>query len=115
MSFTDSYTEILQRFENQERVTLATGATCAYLGDERNLREFLVADELARVLRKAGHTVVFFLIDDSLEPLNFRQLRVAVNKDEWLLERYGHWCGKPIAHLSDPWNCHESYADHFEA
>lgn len=114
MLSTTFYADVLRRFENQNTVTIATGATCAYLGDERNLREFLVADETARWLRRAGHTVLFFLIDDSLDPLNFRQLRVAVNKDEKLIERYKHWCGKPIAHLPDPWGCHESYAGHFE-
>ncbi len=114
MLSTTFYADVLRRFENQNTVTIATGATCAYLGDERNIREFLVADETARWLRRAGHTVLFFLIDDSLDPLNFRQLRVAVNKDEKLIERYKHWCGKPIAHLPDPWGCHESYAGHFE-
>lgn len=109
-----SYTETQAHFTDKHLVTLATGATCAYLGDERNLREFLVADETARWLRRNGHTVVFFLIDDSLDPLNPKQLRVALNKNEALIEKYQHWCGKPIAHLPDPWGCHESYAAHFE-
>ena len=108
------YEEVLNRFKHQQVITIATGATCAYLGDERNLREFLVAEEMARWLRRAGHTVLFFLIDDSLDPLNIRQLRIAVNKDEKLIERFKGWCGKPIAHLPDPWGCHESYASHFE-
>lgn len=115
MLSSNPYPELVKRFADQQAVTIATGATCAYLGDERNLREFLVADEAARWLRRAGHTVSFYLIDDSLDPLNFRQLRVAVNKDEKLIEQYTHWCGKPIAHLPDPWGCHETYADHFEA
>ncbi|MDQ3815353.1 MAG: lysine--tRNA ligase [Armatimonadota bacterium] len=108
------YQEFLELFRDQNLVTLASGTTCACLGDERNLREFLIADETARWLRKAGHPVVFFLIDDSMDPLNFRQLRVAVNKDPELIERYQHWCGKPIAHLPDPWDCCESYAAHVE-
>ncbi|MDF2439996.1 MAG: lysyl-tRNA synthetase, class [Abditibacteriota bacterium] len=114
MLSSNPYPELVKRFANQQVVTIATGATCAYLGDERNLREFLVADEVARWLRRAGHTVIFYLIDDSLDPLNFRQLRVAVNKDEKLIEQYKNWCGKPISQLPDPWGCHESYAAHFE-
>jgi hypothetical protein len=114
MLSTSPYPEIAKQFANQQVITIAAGATCAYLGDERNLREFLVADETARWLRRAGHTVIFYLIDDSLDPLNFRQLRVAVNKDEKLIEQYKHWCGKPISHLPDPYGCHESYAAHFE-
>jgi lysyl-tRNA synthetase class I len=108
------YPDIVKQFKDQQVITIAAGATCAYLGDERNLREFLVADETARWLRRAGHTVIFMLIDDSLDPLNFRQLRVAVNKDEKLIDQYKHWCGKPISHLPDPWGCHETYAAHFE-
>nr|CAA9217071.1 hypothetical protein AVDCRST_MAG63-285 [uncultured Armatimonadetes bacterium] len=115
MSQAPLYTETLQRFENQAIVTVAAGATCAYLGDERSLREFLVADETARHLRAAGHTVFSLLIDDSLDPLNARQLRVAVNKDEKLQEQFQGWCGKPIGRLPDPWGCHASYAAHFEA
>lgn len=114
MLLASSYTDVLKQFENKDVVTIATGATCAYLGDERNLREFLVADEAARWLRRVGHTVLFYLIDDSMDPLNFRQLRVALNKDEALIERYKDWCGKPISRLPDPWGCHESYASHFE-
>ena len=108
------YAEIARRFTNQHLITIAAGATCAYLGDERNLREFLVADETARQLQEAGHTVISFLIDDSMEALNFRQLRVAVDKDPKLIERYQHWCGRPIGHLPDPFGCHTSFAGHFE-
>lgn len=114
MFIASSYADVLTHFADKDLITIATGATCAYLGDERNLREFLVADEAARCLRRAGHTVMFFLIDDSLDPLNFRQLRVAVNKNEALIEKYKDWCGKPIGHLPDPWGCHDSYAAHFE-
>lgn len=108
------YAEIACRFADQHLVTIAAGATCAYLGDERNLREFLVADETARQLQEAGHTVTSFLIDDSMEALNFRQLRVAVDKNPQLIERYRHWCGRPIGHLPDPFGCHTSFAGHFE-
>jgi hypothetical protein len=111
---TTLYSQVTTTFAKQNIVTVACGTTCAYLGDERNLREFLVADETARRLRRAGHTVISLLIDDSMDPLTFRQLRVAVNKDPVLLERYQHWCGKPIALLPCPWACCESYADHFE-
>ncbi|MBV9866432.1 MAG: hypothetical protein JO316_13850 [Abitibacteriaceae bacterium] len=114
MLMASSYPEVLSHFEDKHVVTIATGATCAYLGDERNLREFLVADEAVRWLRRIGHTALFLLIDDSMDPLNFRQLRVAVNKDEALIEKYKDCCGKPISRLTDPWGCHESYAAHFE-
>ncbi|RYG25785.1 hypothetical protein EON82_05800 [bacterium] len=109
-----SFQEIVRRFTGQKTVTVATGTTCAYLGDERNLREFLVADEAVKMLREAGHLVHFLLFDDSLDALNFRQLRVAVNKDPELIARLANECGKPISDIRDPWGCHESFAAHFE-
>ena len=108
------YSEALCRFETKPIVTIAAGITCAYLGDERDLREFLIADETAKRLRAAGHTVFQLLISDSMDALTYRQLRVAVNKDAAMLEQYESWCGKPIGMLPDPWGCHSSYAAHFE-
>lgn len=114
MQLNSLYSHITAHFAAKPIITIATGATCAFLGDERSLREHLVSDETARHLRRAGHTVVHFLIDDNLDPLNARQLRVAVNKDPELIERYTSFCGRPIAYLPDPWGCCESYAAHFE-
>jgi hypothetical protein len=111
---TTLYENVAAKLAHRNVITIACGTTCAYLGDERNLREFLVADETARHLHRAGHTVISLLIDDSMDPLTFPQLRVAVNKDPVLIERYQHWCGKPIARLPDPWGCCASFADHFE-
>ena len=108
------FNNAVAHFSSTPIVTIATGATCAFLGDERSIREHLICDEAARTLRNAGHTVIHLFIDDNLDPLNFRQLRVAVNKDEALIERYKEWCGRPIAYLPDPWGCCESYAAHFE-
>lgn len=111
---TTLYTEAINTLAHQPIITIACGTTCAYLGDERNLREFLVADETAQQLRKAGSTVISLLIDDSMDPLSFRQLRVAVNKDPLLIDRFKDWCGKPISLIPDPWGCCESFAAHFE-
>lgn len=109
-----SFSDILRQFADRRVVTVATGTTCAYLGDERNLREFLVADEAVRLLRDAGHLVHFLLFDDSLDPLNFRQLRVGVEKDPEMIAKWEGECGKPISQIADPWGKHESYAAHFE-
>ncbi|PQV63290.1 tRNA synthetases class I (K) [Abditibacterium utsteinense] len=114
MQINNLYHNAVAHFSNQPIVTIATGATCAFAGDERSIREHLISDEAARHLRNAGHTVIHLFIDDNLDPLNLRQLRVAVNKDESLIERCKAWCGRPIAHLPDPWGCCESYAAHFE-
>jgi len=108
------YSDALTCFEDQTLVTVACGTTTTCLGDERNLREFLVADETAQQLRQAGHAVISLLIDDSLDPLDPRHLRIAFNGEERLIEKWVEWCGKPLAHVPDPWECHPSYAAHFE-
>lgn len=95
-------------------MTVATGVTCAYLGDERNLREYLVADELVKTLRKAGQVVHFLLFDDDVDPLSYRQLRVAVKKNPALIEQFEPYCGKPISDIRSPYSEGESWSKYFE-
>jgi hypothetical protein len=105
---------LLRRFEGQRRVTIATGITCAFLGDERNLREYVVAAEAARVLKRAGHIVSLYLFDDSLDPLTPAQLRVAANKDAPTIEKYLQFCGMPIADIPSPEAGSANWAEHFQ-
>jgi hypothetical protein len=108
-------TEFIEQFRDQDTVTVATGVTCAYLGDERNLREYLVADELVKSLRKEGHIVHFLLFDDDLDPLTFRQLRVAVNKNQALIDQFEPYCGKPISDIRSPYPESDSFSRYFES
>src|SRR3989338_5526317 len=96
-------------------ITIGTGITSSHLGDERNLREFVLADSIVQYLRSCNNNVVFLLFDDSYDPLNFRQLRVAVNKDEKLIKELEQYCGMPIKYIPDPFKCHDSYSSHFQA
>ena len=92
---------------------VATGFTTALLGDERTLREFVVGDLVAREMQARGENGVLYLFNDSLDPLNARQLRVGVNKDPELIRRFESFCGRPICEVPDPFGCHESYSEHF--
>lgn len=92
---------------------VATGTTSAFLGDERLLREFVVGDHKTRELISQGNNAVMYLINDSYDALRDRQLRIAVNKDEELIRQFTPFCGRPIAEIPDPYECHESYAEHF--
>lgn len=105
---------LLRTFETQQNITVASGVTCAFLGDERNLREYLVAAEAVQALKDAGHIVNFLLFDDSRDPLSARQLRVAVNKDPVLIEKYQHYCGVPISDIPSPAPGSSSWANHFQ-
>jgi len=96
-------------------VIVATGFTSALLGDERTLREFVMGDLTARAIQREGRNVVLYLINDTFDPLNVRQLRIGVKKDPDLIQLYTGFCGRPIAEIPDPFACHESYAEHFAA
>lgn len=95
-------------------ITVGTGITSSHLGDERNLREFIIADEVVKYLRTKGFNVNFLLVDDSFDPLNFRQLRVAVNKDEKLIKKFEKYCGTPIKLIPDPYECHDNFSQHYQ-
>jgi lysyl-tRNA synthetase class I len=80
------------------------------LGDERLLREFFVGDMKAKELSDSGSNAILYLINDSYDALNERQLRIALNKDERLIEKFKPYCGRPIAEIPDPYGCCASYA-----
>lgn len=103
------------RFGAQEEIVVAAGATTAYLGDERNLREFLVAAEAVQMLEGDGHNVRLFLFNDDLDPLNLRQLRVAVEKDPELIQAHASHCGRPISDIESPFPGSPNWARHFES
>jgi hypothetical protein len=92
---------------------VATGFTTALLGDERTLREFIVGEHMRERVTNRGRTAVLILINDSYDALTDRQLRIGVEKNEALFERFLPYCGRPIAEVPDPYECHESYSDHF--
>ncbi len=106
--------DVVNQLEDKDVVTIAAGTSCGSLGDERNLREFLVASEVADSLRRVGHVVHLLLFNDNLDPLSEAQLRVAVNKDPAAVEQFKPYCGKPICSIPDPFGCHESLSRHFE-
>ncbi|KKS41657.1 MAG: Lysine-tRNA ligase [Candidatus Gottesmanbacteria bacterium GW2011_GWB1_43_11] len=95
-------------------IVVGTGITSSHLGDERNLREFLFAAEVTRFLRAKNYNVFFMLADDSYDALDFRQLRVAVNKNEELIAKFEKYCGMPLKFIPDPFACHDSYSAHFQ-
>lgn len=106
-------TDHTRSFKPKKLPIIATGFTSAYLGDERSLREFVVGDHVRNKLIRQGENAVLYLVNDSYDPLNVRQLRVGVNKDENLISQFTEFLGRPIAEVPDPYDCHTSYAEHF--
>lgn len=95
-------------------IVVGSGITSSHLGDERNLREFLIANSVGNYLREKGKNTLFLLFDDSYDLLNFKQLRVAVNKDEKLIKKFEKYCGMPLKLIPDPYNCHLNYSSHYQ-
>ena len=95
-------------------LVVGTGITSSHLGDERNVRELFIANHVVSLLRSRNHPVIFYLFDDSFDPLDFRQLRVAVNKDPKLIAEFEKYCGMPLYMIPDPYTCHTSYSAHFQ-
>lgn len=109
--------EVIQKrmlLQKSKVIVVGSGIASSHLGDERNLREFLMANTISNYLRQKDRNVLFLLFDDSYDPLNFRQLRVAVNKDEILIRKFKKYCGMPLKLIPDPFGCHRNYSFHYQ-
>lgn len=112
--------ELIALLEEREKkisskiITVSAGTTSSGLGDERNLREFLLADNIAEYFRKKGKNVFFYLFDDSFDPLTPSSLKVGVKKSEELIREFKKYYGMPIKLIPDPYKCHNNYSMHFQ-
>src|SRR3989338_9758726 len=95
-------------------ITVSAGTTSSGLGDERNLREFLLADTIVKYLKEKGKNVFFYLFDDSFDPLTYPKLKIGVNKDRELIKKFEKYYGTPIKLIPDPYECHNNYSIHFQ-
>lgn len=100
--------------DDKKTLNIATGFTTAFLGDERTLREFVIGQMIKDEHENKEIKATLLLINDNYDPLNYRQLRIGVNKDDDLLERFKSFCGSPISEVPDPYGCHQDYSRHFE-
>lgn len=103
----------LLRIKNR-LIIVGCGITSSHLGDERNLREYILASEIFKYIQMKGYNAIFYLADDSFDPLNYRQLRVAVKKDQKMIDKFSIYCGKPLHLIPDPYGCHNSYSSHYQ-
>ncbi len=88
-------------------VTVASGASPSgpiHLG---NLREFLTPHFVAEELRRRGVPVRHLHSWDDYD--RFRKVPAGV-PPEW-----SDHIGRPLSGVPDPWECHESWAEHFKA
>lgn len=103
----------LEKIKNR-LIVVGCGITSSHLGDERNLREYILASEVFKYIQRKGYNAIFYLADDSFDSLNDRQLRVAVKKDQKMIDKFSVYCGKPLHLIPDPYECHISYSSHYQ-
>lgn len=112
--------ELIEVLEEREKkmpskiITVSAGTTSSGLGDERNLREFLLADNIVKYFTKKGRNVFFYLFDDSFDPLTRPKLKVGVKKDKGLIKQFEKYYGTPVKLVPDPYKCHNNYSIHFQ-
>lgn len=95
-------------------LVIGSGITSSHLGDERNLREYVLASEIVKYIQDKGKNVNFYLADDSFDPLLLNRLRIGVEKNDDLVEKFKKYLGIPIKLIPDPYSCHNNYSDHFQ-
>lgn len=88
--------------------TCAAGITPSGTIHIGNFREIITVDLIVRALQYAGVKTRFIYSWDDYDRLRKIPENIP-NKD--LLEKFMF---KAIVDVPDPWNCHKSYADHFE-
>ena len=98
---------VSKKFEDRETHTCAAGVSPSGKVHIGHLREVITVDFVVKSLQKYGYDTRFIYSWDDYD--RFRKVPESV-PDEW--EQY---LGLPLAEVPDPWDCHESYARHFES
>lgn len=98
---------VINKFEDRETHTCAAGVSPSGKVHIGHLREVITVDFVVKSLQMYGEDTRFIYSWDDYD--RFRKVPENV-PDEW--EQY---LGLPLSKVPDPWECHESYARHFES
>ncbi len=98
---------ISKKFEDRNVYICASGISPSGPVHAGNFREIITTDFVVKSLQHMDNETRFIYSWDDYD--RFRKVPEGV-PDEW--EQY---IGLPLAEVPDPWDCHDSYARHFEA
>ncbi len=98
---------VTQKFSDREEYVCAAGISPSGIVHAGNFREIITVDFVVKSLKERGEDVRFIYFWDDYD--RFRKVPANV-PDEW--EQY---IGLPLTEVPDPEDCHNSYAEHFEA
>ncbi len=97
---------VTKKFEEREKHTCAAGVSPSGIVHGGHLREVLTVDFVVKSLKKRGEDVRFIYSWDDYD--RFRKVPKNVP------EEFEKYIGLPLTKVPDPWECHDSYAEHFE-
>ncbi|MDY6770864.1 MAG: lysine--tRNA ligase [Candidatus Nanohaloarchaea archaeon] len=97
---------VTKKFEDRDIYVCASGISPSGTVHAGNFREIITTDFVVKSLQHLGEDTRFIYSWDDYD--RFRKVPDNV-PDEW--EQH---IGKPLAEVPDPWDCHDSYAAHFE-
>ncbi|MDY6777123.1 MAG: lysine--tRNA ligase [Candidatus Nanohaloarchaea archaeon] len=97
---------ITKKFDDRDVYVCASGISPSGSVHVGNFREIITTDFVVKSLQRMGEDTRFIYSWDDYD--RFRKVPENV-PDKW--EKH---IGKPLAEVPDPWECHDSYAEHFE-
>ncbi len=93
-----------------DTITVASGITPSGTVHIGNLREEMTAAIVAKALEDSDHKVRYIHSWDDFD--RFR--KVPGNLPEDKKEEFEDYLGMPVSKVPDPYECHDSYSEHFE-
>ncbi len=97
---------VSKKFEERETHTCAAGVSPSGLVHGGHLREVLTVDFVVKSLESRGEDSRFIYSWDDYD--RFRKVPDNVP------DEFEEYIGLPLSKVPDPWECHDSYAEHFE-
>lgn len=99
--------KLIKNFPNKKKFICAAGITPSGKVHIGNFRDVITAELVCRALKDKGKKAVLLFFWDEFD--RFRKVPLDIPQD------YSKYLGMPLVEIPDPYNCHESYAKHFEA
>tara|TARA_Y100000310_G_scaffold124700_1_gene123399 strand:- start:20797 stop:22377 length:1581 start_codon:yes stop_codon:yes gene_type:complete len=93
---------------NKSKYVIESGITPSGMIHAGNFREVITADLIRRALLKRKKSVEFLYVWDDFDVL--RKVPVNLPKQDMIKENLR----RPVFKVPDPFDCHKSYAEHFE-
>jgi lysyl-tRNA synthetase class 1 len=99
--------KIIQLYPDRKEFICASGATPSGKVHLGNLRDVITSDLVCRALRKKGFKAQLIFSWDEFDRLRKIPPNVSASFSKYL--------GMPLVEVPDPFQCHSSYAKHFES